>query len=1081
MCETPVLGCEKGYKYNTTERTYIDKPYPKCIHYYTSAMHFTDYDFVDIENLEDMFSNLQCQYKGVYEVLPCNTDNKIKMYFDFDFPKIKPKTKEPISVEQAIDDIKHTYSELKMLTKWFGRYVLQGYTSIPGCKTKTGLRLQYHDNNHKYASFHVVFYETMIHKDDLYDLIKSNIILQHADRSVYKQCSGIQLFRHMNSLKIPVLSTPKNKLSIKHISENNEYEFTYLKNSITNEFKTKYVLDFVCDKYYDENGIEDQSLITKSFVTITENDIKNTNFLDVTQDYLANRCDFCVHFMSHVDYKKCEDVNIIQYTTVPDEIRKMKTMNKLHNIDMYAYNINNFTDKDIFEDERYLNALEEYFPDWLSYVDGIKSDNNSKTVNEPKPIQFPTLTTSNNAPDTTILEENDIENDDLKSCLPDKDMLFSYLKDFSAISYESGNKEYDFDKYISYNALASYVFILICKCPYTENDLSEVLYKWWNLRDHASGDENLENVLNKYNYEQSSECFFKMLHHMPCEKIRKYWYMKLKHLNSQDIVKHPYNKPKSYNDLIKNIEYNCYIENTKEGSKLLNNELISDMKDVISMTRTAPIMYFIKQKCHKTEYKVLDNETNKLVSHYENNYYYSQLSSAEVEKTLKKYIVFVEKREKKKDKKISLYDIIMNNKSTFSKSNVTFYSNDPDEISYFTGYNFEDKTPNLDNIAVFLNMVYKIICSSDIRIYKWLVDWISYIIQNPCGKTKCKIVISGSQGIGKNYFTDTICRILGHYANSNITDLNQIVGTFNSAACNKKLIVCNEIASSSSKKYYDVDALKAFDTQDTIMMNEKNEKIIEIPNVCNLIITTNHHFLNNIEIDDRRDLYLSPTWYFEDAQTKKNYFDKMWGLTYDKTFMTDLYNFFYKRDITTFRVGSPPPTTNLKVQQKLGNISEFQSFILSSTCPYEGYHDNSPEYSYRDILKNCNIFELFSHPTYGIHRSDLLEHYNKFLKSIKSTTTVNERNIMNLFSNHCEIRRKVINGYRHSFVALKRNFLNHYVEMYKSLTQDKTVELDEYNDNSEPDTIEMSINELNNCDFSKLFTKEEVLLFKYTK
>ena len=95
-------------------------------------------------------------------------------------------------------------------------------------------------------------------------------------------------------------------------------------------------------------------------------------------------------------------------------------------------------------------------------------------------------------------------------------------------------------------------------------------------------------------------------------------------------------------------------------------------------------------------------------------------------------------------------------------------------MSVFTGYDWErlDKV-NEDVIKDFLTHVKEVIARGEDVVYEYLLNWFSFILQNPGDKTEVALVITGKEGSGKNVFTDVLSKLLGRYANPNLTNINQ--------------------------------------------------------------------------------------------------------------------------------------------------------------------------------------------------------------------------------------------------------------------------------------------------------------------
>jgi hypothetical protein len=100
---------------------------------------------------------------------------------------------------------------------------------------------------------------------------------------------------------------------------------------------------------------------------------------------------------------------------------------------------------------------------------------------------------------------------------------------------------------------------------------------------------------------------------------------------------------------------------------------------------------------------------------------------------------------------------------------VKFDSKDENYLSLFQRYSYENNNQlyncSIDNhnlIKYFLDHVVNIISDGKNELYNSVLNWISYLLQNPGSKTETALIIMGKQGIGRNkFFTDVISKLFG--------------------------------------------------------------------------------------------------------------------------------------------------------------------------------------------------------------------------------------------------------------------------------------------------------------------------------
>ena len=313
-------------------------------------------------------------------------------------------------------------------------------------------------------------------------------------------------------------------------------------------------------------------------------------------------------------------------------------------------------------------------------------------------------------------------------------------------------------------------------------------------------------------------------------------------------------------------------------------DVVEDLSKVIRFVESNNLMFIIK---------MYDTKNNKYVIGY--------MTNTNMKESLKMIKLW------KDDKKqITVYDAFINYQSRLSVKGVKFYStNDKDIFSIFNGYKYNTvENINENIISNFLNLVSEVIADNNEEIYNYLLNWISYIIQNPGKKTETAIVLKGLQGIGKNTFTDILCELLSGYSENNINQIGELTGNFNSVVESKMLLILNELKNAGEDRLANFDTLKSIVTDKTIRINEKNQPRRTSENVSNLIFVTNNSYPVKIESGDRRYVVLACN-----GKYKNNH--EYWNNIYNnlnEEFYNNLLTYFIKRDINNFNPRIIPMT-----------------------------------------------------------------------------------------------------------------------------------------------------------------------------
>jgi phage/plasmid-associated DNA primase len=99
---------------------------------------------------------------------------------------------------------------------------------------------------------------------------------------------------------------------------------------------------------------------------------------------------------------------------------------------------------------------------------------------------------------------------------------------------------------------------------------------------------------------------------------------------------------------------------------------------------------------------------------------------------------------------------------------------------------YNSSIDNHNIIKPLLDQELNIISDNNNELYNYILNWKSYLLQNPGSKTETAFIIIGEQGTGKNkFFTDVISKLFGRYSIANENNIKNIIGRFNSSFENK--------------------------------------------------------------------------------------------------------------------------------------------------------------------------------------------------------------------------------------------------------------------------------------------------------
>ena len=203
----------------------------------------------------------------------------------------------------------------------------------------------------------------------------------------------------------------------------------------------------------------------------------------------------------------------------------------------------------------------------------------------------------------------------------------------------------------------------------------------------------------------------------------------------------------------------------------------------------------------------------------------------------------------------SLWDLYMNYRDLFQIDGVKFNDPSPNVLNLFRGYKYAP-IENAELLSTWTDFVKTIICNNNELMYNYVQNWISFIIRNPGKKTGTALILKGLQGTGKGTFANVLSKLLDGYVSPNITNMDELVGDFNTAIEGKMLCFCNELKNVGEERVANFDRLKSLITDYSIRYNEKGIPRRNGENVANFVFMTNNAYPVKIEADDRRYVVL---------------------------------------------------------------------------------------------------------------------------------------------------------------------------------------------------------------------------------
>jgi hypothetical protein len=282
-------------------------------------------------------------------------------------------------------------------------------------------------------------------------------------------------------------------------------------------------------------------------------------------------------------------------------------------------------------------------------------------------------------------------------------------------------------------------------------------------------------------------------------------------------------------------------------------------------------------------------------------------------------------------------------------------------FNLWKGYAFPVLAPDvplkMDLLQKYLWHLEHIICNHNPEHYRTLLLKDAWMFQNPNSHTEYAVVLMGSQGAGKNRYSDMMCWLWGEdWSKANINSLEQITGdTHRDVIAFKKMIVSNELESLESGRgkaaVANFEVLKSRITDDSYTVRNIYEKESTIPNVNNYIFCTNNWNSIRMGVKDRRYFVLEVS---EENTTDYDYFTELCA-SFTEEMKTHLLNFYLRLNTAGFD-HRHPPRTELKDEIIESQLSPAENWIQQFEFPEQGCF--SLEQMWGKYLNWCDLNQI---------------------------------------------------------------------------------------------------------------------------
>lgn len=190
-----------------------------------------------------------------------------------------------------------------------------------------------------------------------------------------------------------------------------------------------------------------------------------------------------------------------------------------------------------------------------------------------------------------------------------------------------------------------------------------------------------------------------------------------------------------------------------------------------------------------------------------------------------------------------------------------------------------------------------------------IIAWLAHRVQHPAVKVNHALLLGGTQGIGKDTILEPVKHAVGPW---NFTDVSpgHLLGRFNGFVKSVILRVSEARDLGDVDRYGFYEHMKAYTAAppDVLRVDEKNIREYAVPNVCGVIVTTNHKTDGiYLPADDRRHFVAWSDLTKDDFTA--DYWDQLYAW-YARGGYGHVAAYLAGLDLSAFNPKAPPPKTD---------------------------------------------------------------------------------------------------------------------------------------------------------------------------
>jgi len=319
---------------------------------------------------------------------------------------------------------------------------------------------------------------------------------------------------------------------------------------------------------------------------------------------------------------------------------------------------------------------------------------------------------------------------------------------------------------------------------------------------------------------------------------------------------------------------------------------------------------------------------------------------------------------------VPFFDLWFNRMDRRSIDYIT-YEKTSDPMAFYMPVRFayQKQAPINEEARGFFTELIDITCNGEESMKTYLLSYLAHLVQRPFELPGVALVLTGSQGTGKDTLFDFIGnKVLGEYNFADYTDNASFFDNYDTGRAGKFLAKLQEADTTYCRKFS--STLKGMITGKTQKYNPKGKPKFELPNCLRLVFTTNKENPFALEYAERRYVMFSVS---REKQGDHDYWVRLnkafnaegAGYTVGKILM--------EYDITGFNPAKLPENTYLNMLREVTEGSD-ETFLKSDV--WDGRSCNIAHIFnlYQTFCQNNNLPQRATN-TYGL-KNVLMKHVN---------------------------------------------------------------------------------------------------------